>query len=156
MAILDDFKFEDLRAIKFGRFFKNRVNTSCYVFCLGQSMIDTGPPNQWHLVRTLMDEVRPRTLLITHHHEDHSGNAPLLQRRYDCQVQCHAKALDPLEKGFRIPFYRRLVWGKPHAGAKPVCFEPDSEGLEPIQAVETPGHSDDQVCLFFSKPRLAF
>lgn len=50
---------------------------------------------------------------ITHHHEDHAGNAAYLHR--DCGVELFGpqESLKTLHEGFQMEWFRRLFWGSP-------------------------------------------
>lgn len=124
------------------------VNTSFVIYRVGTTWIDTGPPNQWPKVREFADERPPQLVLLTHHHEDHSGNAGHLRERYGCRVLAPEIGRGVLREGFPIQFYRRASWGVPP--------RVETEPLPPVledgryrwQAIPTPGHADDMVCLY--------
>jgi glyoxylase-like metal-dependent hydrolase (beta-lactamase superfamily II) len=121
--------------------------TGCYL--VDGLLIDCGPPA---LSRQLLAALEGRpleALVITHHHEDHSGAAPQLSARRGIVAQAHALTAVILREGFRVEAYRRLAWG----GA-PARFEARALGSlvetreHRFEVVETPGHSPDHVCLF--------
>lgn len=125
------------------------VNTSFVVFRVGSTWIDCGPPNRWRQLQGFAQEERPQTVLLTHHHEDHSGNAARLQAQYGARVLAPARSLPLLRSGFPIQFYRRQVWGVPptlEAEALPAEFE-DRHGVV-WQTIPAPGHAEDMVCFF--------
>jgi len=62
------------------------IGSSCIVYRLGDTVIDTGPPNQWPVVRRFLRERNVEQVLVTHHHEDHSGNGARLQRELKATV----------------------------------------------------------------------
>lgn len=147
MSIRQRFEFEDLEALRVGRY-GNRVNTSCIVYRLGDTVIDTGPPNMWRDVRHFLKERDIGRILVTHHHEDHSGNLGRIHKICQPQVLAHNKSLPLLRNSFKVPFYRRLVWGRPRlkidAEALPKTLDIGSNiQLKPIH---TPGHSEDMTC----------
>lgn len=88
-------------------FWKQRINTSVFVWQLGQDvLVDTGPPfgssEVFSLVKHEMlgnggrrldrsDPDDPRLkVIITHHHEDHSGNGGRLVDAFPGQLTVHA------------------------------------------------------------------
>lgn len=82
--------------------------------------------------------------VVTHAHEDHSGNAGLLQER-GIPVWLSPHTRDELATLRRVPLYRRFVWGgplpvQPDAGRFAADAVPLPHGLEILPA---PGHSDD-------------
>jgi len=137
-----------VQGLRVGRF-NFGVNTSFVVYRVGSTWIDAGPPNRWRQIREFAMERPVENLLLTHHHEDHSGNARDLQQLTGCQLLAPALSLPLLRTGFPIQFYRRQVWGVPprcQAQALPEVFE-DPQGYR-WQVIPTPGHADDMVCLF--------
>jgi glyoxylase-like metal-dependent hydrolase (beta-lactamase superfamily II) len=86
-------------------------------------------------------------VLVTHHHEDHAGNAGPIQDLLGVPVYAPEASLERLRDGFPLETYRWVVWGRP----SPVEAEPvpdvlslaDGTTLRPLPA---PGHADDMVC----------
>lgn len=125
------------------------VNTSFVVYRVGRTWIDCGPPNQWAKVRAFSDERPPRLLLLTHHHEDHSGNAHWLKERHGCRVLAPEIGRELLSQGFPIQFYRQAAWGVPPLlETEPLPPRLEDEGGCHWQTIPTPGHADDMVCLY--------
>jgi glyoxylase-like metal-dependent hydrolase (beta-lactamase superfamily II) len=50
---------------------------SVFVFLVRDQLIDAGFPGARNAVARLLDERRPRGVVVTHQHEDHAGNGPL-------------------------------------------------------------------------------
>jgi glyoxylase-like metal-dependent hydrolase (beta-lactamase superfamily II) len=112
---------------------------SVYVFVVRDQLIDTGFPGARKAVARLIDERRPRGVLVTHHHEDHAGNVGLLAER-GIPVAMASATEDALRAGeAHIGWYRRACWGTPSTLRVPV------ETHEPVgmELVHTPGHSPD-------------
>lgn len=146
------FNFYEIEALKVGRF-TNRINTSCILYRWNNTIIDTGPPNQWKKVQQFLKEKEIEKVLLTHHHEDHSGNACRIQSNFDSPIYAHNQAIGPLKQGFNLYIYQHIMWGKPlplQAQSMPEILEIDSKtSLRPIH---TPGHSEDMLC-FLEKER---
>ena len=123
------------------------MNSSCIVYRLGSTLIDTGPPNQWRMVKRFVQERDVRRALITHHHEDHSGNAARLKQEMHADVFVPQRGLELMRSGFHLHPYQRIIWGTPGR------FEPRAspeettlEGGLRLRAVAAPGHSPDMTC----------
>jgi glyoxylase-like metal-dependent hydrolase (beta-lactamase superfamily II) len=111
-------------------------------------LLDCGPPaTARELVRLVAD--RPLDgLVLTHHHEDHVGAAPLLAAARGLAPRVHAAGIPLLERGFSQELYRRAVWGgAPRFAAEALGSEVAGHSLR-FQVIPTPGHSIDHVCLF--------
>lgn len=128
-------------------FGKNLYITGFYF--LDDVLLDCGPPNALPRLKGLFKDLPAKQILITHHHEDHTGNLHYLNRTYGWSAFAHPKAPSELELvAKQIPFYRRVVWGRP----EPAGMTPISSFIETpkrmLQVIETPGHSDDHICFF--------
>ena len=131
---------------------RGRYWTTAYL--LDGLLIDSGCA---HTGRELSDALRaaPLTRLVnTHTHEDHIGANGLLQRqRAGLEIHAHPLALrvlaDPRREQPLHP-YRRLFWGWPEPSlASPLSDEAwiETEDFR-FQALYTPGHSPDHLCLY--------
>ena len=146
MGIVRRFTYKEVEALRVGRF-NLELNTSVVLYRLGTTLIDTGPPNRWLQVQGFLQDRPPERVLLTHHHEDHSGNAARIQAVFGAEILAHPAALPELSTGWRLRPYQYLFWGRPpHLTAQQV---PDvielEEGLR-LQTLSTPGHADDLVC----------
>lgn len=121
--------------------------TGCYL--VDGLLVDCGPPV---LAAALVDALRGErldALVVTHHHEDHSGGAPIFAERRGLVAQAHSRTAATLRGGFPVEPYRRLAWG---GATRP--FEARALGASVqtkshcFEVIETPGHSPDHVCLF--------
>jgi glyoxylase-like metal-dependent hydrolase (beta-lactamase superfamily II) len=136
-------------------------NTKAACYRIGRTLIDTGPPNQWHAVRRFATEQDEEhgidRVLVTHHHEDHAGNAARLQELLDVPVYAPEASLERLREGFSLETYRWVVWGRP----RPVEAEPVPEALTladgtTLRTLPAPGHADDMVCYLAEAHGLLF
>jgi len=140
------FTYLGVEGLRTGRF-DLELNTSVILYRIGSTLIDTGPPNRWPQVRNFLRERPPRQVLLTHHHEDHSGNAARIQTEYGAEILAHPAALPELAHGWRLRPYQRLFWGRPpHLTAQAA---PDRIALEnglQLSMLPAPGHAADLVC----------
>lgn len=127
------------------------INTMAACYRIGNTLIDTGPPNQWGSVRRFVTEQDEHNgldrVLVTHHHEDHAGNAARLQELLDVPVYAPEASRARLRDGYTQETYRWVVWGRP----RPVEAQPVPETLTladgtTLRTLPAPGHSDDMVC----------
>lgn len=146
MPVRERMAHEGVEGIRVGRF-NQGINTTFILYRIGDTQIDTGPPNQWSTIRRLLDARPPRRLLLTHHHEDHAGNAARIATRYQLTPLAPEPGRAKLSRGYRIPPIQRLIWGSP----QPVDTEslperiPMAEGGD-LHSVPTPGHARDLTC----------
>lgn len=146
MAISSELSRHQVTGLRVGRMGRWR-NSTAVLYALGGAMIDCGPPNQLAIVRDFVKEQNCRQVLITHHHEDHSGNAAPLMAD-GLAVMAPQASLEPLAQGFPLRTYQKFLFGTPQRARPnplPSCIELDGGlTLEPLAA---PGHSSDMTCL---------
>lgn len=139
-----NFKYAELEGRRFGRF-GHKINMSCIVYHLGPWVIDTGPPNQWRQVRRFLKERQVERVLLTHHHEDHSGNARAIQQTFQAAIHSHPSSSKLIQGRYFLP-YQHLVWGRPpHFKSQPLPQTLEAQGFV-LQTLSTPGHSSDMAC----------
>ena len=121
---------------------------------VGGLLVDSGCA---HTARELAGSLRglPLTHLVnTHSHEDHIGANGVLQAQHpDLEIAAHPAALPVLSDPRRqqpLQAYRRVFWGWPApSNGRPLA---DGEVIEVgdyrFQAIYTPGHSPDHICLY--------
>ncbi len=141
---------------KVARSYAGKYLYSTGFFYLDSTLIDCGPVNMGRSLEKLFAGLGASRVLVTHHHEDHTGN---LQKLVDqgMMIFAHPRSEELLRLvSSNIPFYRNLIWGRP----RPVRIEAIPDEVETkhysFQVVETPGHSEDHICLFERKTRWLF
>lgn len=148
MPIRDRYQHAHVDGARVGRI-NMGINSTFIVYRIGTTLIDGGPSNQWHSVKSFITEQPVEQLLISHHHEDHSGNAANIARH------CHLTPLAPelarrkLATGYPTPLLQKLTWGSP----QPVQTAPLPETLNlsdgsKLVSVHTPGHAKDLHCFY--------
>ncbi|RMF72490.1 MAG: MBL fold metallo-hydrolase [Acidobacteria bacterium] len=121
-----------------------RVST----YLVGATLIDSGPPATARALTRWAGDAGVARVVHTHHHEDHTGGSWLLRRHLDVEVYAPPATAEILRTFSRIPFYRRVVWGRPHpVAATPFAGVLEIDGMR-LEAIPTPGHADDHHCLF--------
>ena len=143
MPIHERFCYGPIDAVRVGRMNRG-INSTFIVYRWDDTLIDAGPTNQWKEVKSYLSEKPVRQLILTHHHEDHSGNAARIAKLYGITPKAPEQGRAKLASGFRIPMMQRLIWGSPH----PVETDPLPEKItvksgEEMIPVFTPGHAKD-------------
>ncbi len=147
MNVINQHRFkEGVTALELGYGILGRplMNVLCYV--VGDSLIDTGQTLMAAAVEAFIDGRRIGRILLTHHHEDHSGNAAMIARACQARVMGHPLTAYKMQHIRPIMPYQHLVWGQ----SRPVDVLPlptevvaDEYRFLPIH---TPGHSNDHTC----------
>lgn len=109
-------------------------------------LIDTGAIKLRDGFRSFIDKVQPEQVVLTHHHEDHTGLAGEMNKT-GLPVSMHPLFIEASQKKADYPLYRKLFWGK-----RPP-FQANALGASFASAhanwavIFTPGHAKDHVSL---------
>lgn len=149
MPIRNRYKHGLVEGAQVGRFNQGLMSTFI-VYRIGETVIDSGPPNQWAAVRQFLDETAVSQLILTHHHEDHSGNASRIAERYNMLPYAPELGRKKLSTGFRISIPQKIYWGDPiPVETQPLPIEMTIANGMRMTAVHAPGHAKDLHCLYF-------
>ncbi len=122
----------------------SRLNV--YVYISGGLLVDTGPSGLARVFTAYFKEQPVKQAVITHYHEDHSGNAWWLEKR-GVPVYIHHSSVSTCRERARLPVYRRLFWGKREGfSPRPLPAVLETEAGQ-MRVIETPGHSFDHITL---------
>jgi len=126
----------------------------CYLF--DHIMIDTGQSHMAREVFAIARENQADQIFLTHHHEDHSGNAAKIHKELGAEVFGHELTRKKLEKSYPILPYQKYIWGRTF----PVEVSPFPEFIETslgkMVPIHAPGHAQDQVVYFLPEKGVVF
>lgn len=124
------------------------IGMHVYLYLAGQALVDTGFSHAAGPIGLALEGKEISAILCTHNHEDHTGNCGTLARRHNCHVYLSNPELKWGEGVDRLPFYRRLWWGKAAPFEALPMPEKLTVGDHSFKTIKTPGHSDTHVALF--------
>jgi glyoxylase-like metal-dependent hydrolase (beta-lactamase superfamily II) len=143
MHIVETEKFGEVEAIKLGYGPVGPPLMSVYLYILDGVIIDTGQRHMQKALIQLLDGKKLHRILLTHHHEDHSGNAAAIKKHYHIDACGHPLTVQKMATGFPILPYQRLAWGRSEPMAlEPLCSAIESDRFK-LVPIHTPGHSKD-------------
>jgi len=156
MAIWKRYRHQDVEGLKVGRM-NQGVNTQFIVYRIGDTLIDSGPSNQWKYVKPFVEAAPVSQLLLTHHHEDHGGNAAHIAAICGIKPKAPELGREKLAKGYKTPVLQRLVWGSlvPVETEALADVEALSDGTK-IECIPTPGHAKDLTCFYLPEKGYMF
>ncbi len=127
------------------------IDTSCYY--IDGLLIDTGAAIRKQEFESFFDAYTINLLINTHSHEDHFGNNKWVIEHKNCgPALVHEKAIpiicqhEKIES--KISATRIDIWGKPEPSNAEIISSEIKTKNHHFQVIETPGHTDDHICLF--------
>jgi len=148
MSAIEKLNHGLVSGLRVGRFNKG-INTTFVVYSYKDILIDTGPINQWQYVEAFISEHPIRHVLLTHHHEDHTGNAAYISNKLQIPVYSNVHCQQLVKQKFTIPAIQKLIWGTAepvNAGLLEKTFESE-QGVK-LEVLLTPGHTNDMSCFY--------
>jgi len=145
MQYLKHQKFADVEMFRFGYSPIGKPWLSVYCYLIDNVLIDTAQTNCQEKVLKAFENKTIDKILLTHWHEDHSGNTAKLAKLHNAQVYAHPFTQEKLSQGFDILPYEKFLFGKikPFRGKMSdfeTIIETPNHKLYPIF---TPGHAED-------------
>ena len=128
-----------------------KTRSRIFIYLVDGMLIDTGAEEMQKELIDFFNEQSFDQVVLTHHHEDHTGNAAWIQQHQAVPFYIHPLGLGIIKKDGEYPEYRKITWGNRGAfDALPLGDRIRSRTLE-WQAIHTPGHADDHVALFHAE-----
>jgi glyoxylase-like metal-dependent hydrolase (beta-lactamase superfamily II) len=156
MRLCKENNFNGIRGYKLGWSLFGQPLMTVYCFVLGELMIDTGQSHMQKEVLGIARDHRIKKIFLTHHHEDHSGNAAAIKLKYNATVYGHILTKEKMKTMFQILPYQKYIWGK----ATPLTIEPIPKKIETafgeMVPVHTPGHAKDHTAFFLKNAGVLF
>lgn len=141
-------QFGDVTGFNFGFGILGPPVMTAWCYCVDGILIDTGISRLKSLAVEALVSERPGQILLTHHHEDHSGNAGSISRILGIPVFGHPYAVEKLSQRYSIYPYQHMMWGK-SSPVKVLPLEPQIESERTrLIPIHTPGHSLDHTVYF--------
>lgn len=114
-------------------------------------LVDSGFPAMGAALEAWLATTPIAGALLTHHHEDHAGNADRLVRR-GIPIGLAAETLELIRRPAPIGLYRRLCWGS----ARPLPRDPVPFAHPALTMIRTPGHSADHHVIWDAERETVF
>lgn len=116
---------------------------SVYSYLIDGVLIDTGAQSLHKYFEAFIDVADFDQVMITHHHEDHTGCASYIEKSRKIPIFINEKSIDDCAKKADYPFYRKAFWGS----RKPFQAKPSLKTFNSRNAtwdvIDTPGHAFD-------------
>jgi endoribonuclease LACTB2 len=133
-----------------------RMGFPVCAYLVDDLLVDTGFAHARGLVRDALEGRNLGGITLTHHHEDHAGNAGGLAARHGCPVYLRRPERLLSEGVGTLAPYRRMYWGWPEP-YDPVAMPAELDtGRRSLRCVPTGGHSTTHTAFFEPEQGLLF
>ena len=150
MRFCKSYQFDPgIEAYKLGWSLVGPPMMTVFIFSVDGVLFDTGLPHMGPQVESLVREKGIHTVFLTHHHEDHAGNAGRISRIPGVRIFGHGLTREKMVDPAPILPYQKYVWGSSSpARVSPLPGKWENH-LGPLSAVHTPGHAKDHMVYHF-------
>ena len=146
--MLEQVDYGPVQYFKMARSIGGRHMLTTGVYFVDGLLIDTGPSNAQYEFEKVLEAMPVEQVVLTHHHEDHNGNAAFAAERLGVTPLAHPLSLPLLRKPEPVPSYRRVAWGTPAPCEATELGNEISTTNYRFEVLHTPGHAPDHVVLF--------
>jgi endoribonuclease LACTB2 len=124
-------------------FQKVKLNVHC--FYIDGVLIDTGAKSLENAFKPFFKGLSIDQVVLTHHHEDHTGCASFLQEKLGVPIYMNEKMIDDCMQKADYPLYRQVFWGKRRPFRAESIGETFQSAHATWRAIPTPGHAKDHL-----------
>jgi glyoxylase-like metal-dependent hydrolase (beta-lactamase superfamily II) len=148
-------EYGNVTQIRLSRYSDNPGGTVS-VYLVDGLLIDSGPAYTVEELAEFLKDKLVKTVVNTHHHEDHIAANALLKERYGVELLAHPLAIDKINQPATLFPYQEEVWGYPVPSQVKEIGDAVVTANFRFNVVYTPGHDRDHICLFEPKQRWLF
>lgn len=149
MRTSEQFEFEGIQGFRFGYNPIGKPLMYAHIYFVDGLLIDTGQRGVSPILLQQVGHLPVQQIIVTHHHEDHSGNIDLLQRHFGCPVYASPECCEIMKAPPPISFAQRMTWGNRPAYTKLTAIQDQIvTDHHRFQIISIPGHAPDMIALY--------
>lgn len=152
MKITHSFSHGPVQGFRFGSHPFSKPRLFSHVYFIDGLLVDTGHPKMRKAVLETIGALPVEQIYLTHHHEDHSGNAPQLKAHFNCPVYTSPECIEMMKSPPKISPVQHVIWGDrpPNTDLQPQPLQIQTPN-HTFELIFTPGHAVDMYCLYERK-----
>ncbi len=149
MSLINTLNYEEVLGLQFQSGVRGVANMEVYVYYVDGLLIDTGQPKARQSVLQETAKLNIDQVIITHHHEDHSGNAPFIKDQHNCPIYASETCVELMKAPPEISPVQRLTWGDRPANTDLIALDRNEikTANHTFSIVPVPGHAADMIAL---------
>ena len=148
MKCVEKYSQDEVLIHKFGSSLFGKPKLFSHVYYIDGLLIDTGHMRMRDDVFESINDLDVQQILITHYHEDHSGNIARLQSHFQCPVYASELCCEIMKNPPPISFGQKRSWGDRPAYHDLIAI---AESIKTpnysFQIIPIPGHAVDMIAL---------
>jgi len=146
--VLATTEYGQVTQIKLCRYPDFQPATCVSVYLVDSLLIDSGLAHTAEELTAFLKDKGVKTVVNTHHHEDHIAANALLKERYGVELLAHRLAVNKINQPAKLYPFQEEVWGYPiPSQVKEIGDKVITQHFH-FEVVHTPGHERDHICLF--------
>ncbi|MBU1344031.1 MAG: MBL fold metallo-hydrolase [Proteobacteria bacterium] len=156
MRLIKLYDFNGIKGYKLGWSVFGPPLMTVYCYVIGDVMVDTGQSHLQKEACRIAGDHHIKHIYLTHHHEDHSGNAAAIKKMVNAGVYGHGITKEKLSARFKILPYQKYAWGKAAPLEIEVLPQKTQTDLGDMTGIHMPGHSKDHIVYHIKKAGVLF
>ncbi|WP_156289643.1 MBL fold metallo-hydrolase [Oceanobacillus salinisoli] len=119
-----------------------------YVYLVDGMLVDTGPENLQKEFIPFFEENEFGFVILTHSHEDHSGNAQWIQQKLNKPIYVYEKGISVCQQSVPYGEYRKISWGNREKFSPLPLQNTIQSNHQEWEVIYTPGHASDHISIY--------
>ena len=145
-----NYEFDGMHYYRFSVYRLGSNVQTVYTYIIDDLLIDTAQRYNRENILKVARQHEVKKIILTHHHEDHSGNVAFLMNELKADAYAHPNAVKIIGKGYRMSPLAKLMNGTVEKAKLKPLLETDAVQTKnySLQPIYTPGHCDDHYCYY--------